>query len=338
MEALLVDEWVERGTAIEIIDGASVALARERVRELGREYRLPLEVIEPMVLVASELGHNQLAHARGGRIAVHAVEREGAGGLEIVAADRGAGILDPTTAFEGRPRASGSLGVGLASACDLAFEVDADVRLGEGTCIWARKFAGEVTRRRQVGIMGRPHPEERRSGDHAWFRRAGTELTVGVCDGLGHGAPAREASSAAFTAFRAAVDRSPAEILEVSHAALHRTRGVVMAVARIDERTGAFELASVGNVGAHVYGFRTGRRFGGSSFVLGSPQRVRKIREETSTIDAHETLVMFTDGVTARLALEDELDLFRRHPLVAAHQILERFARDDDDVLVLVAR
>ena len=337
MEALLVDEWVDPATAIEMIDGASVALARERVRELGRERRLPAEVVEPMVLVASELGRNQLAHARGGRMEIRAVEREGIEGLEVVAADRGAGILDPTTAFEGRPRPSGSLGVGLASACDLAFEVDADVRLGEGTCIWARKFAGEVRRRRQIGIMGRPHPDERRSGDHACFRRSGTDLTVGVCDGLGHGAPAREASSAAFAAFRTAVARSPAEILEISHAALHRTRGVVMAVARIDEHTGALDVGSVGNIGVHVYGFRTGRRFGGSSFVLGAPQRVRKIREETATLEPHETLVMFTDGVTSRLALEDELDLFRRHPLVVAHQILERFARDDDDVLVLVA-
>jgi hypothetical protein len=49
-------------------------------------------------------------------------------------------------------------------------------------------------------------------------------------------------------------------------------------------------------------------------------------------------LVMFTDGIGSRASIETDLSLLREPPIVIAHQLVERFAREDDDVLVLVAR
>jgi hypothetical protein len=48
-------------------------------------------------------------------------------------------------------------------------------------------------------------------------------------------------------------------------------------------------------------------------------------------------LVMHTDGLSSRTALEDPL-LLRRHPLEVAHALLQRFGKSHDDALVLVAR
>ncbi len=335
MEALLIDEWLGGLAAIPILDDASIALARERVREVGAA--LPAAAVEPMVLVASELARNQLRHASGGRLAVRAVERDGVGGLEVVAADRGDGIANPREALAGTPRASGSLGVGLAAACELAFETDIDVRLGEGTCVLARRFASEVPKRRSVGIFGRPFTGERRSGDHAAFVRDGDTLVLAICDGLGHGEPAREAADGAMETVRQSVSRPPDEIIEACDVALRRTRGVVMSVMRLHEKSAHVAFASVGNIGVHVYGARTARRFGGSSFVVGSARPGQRIPVEIATVDRRETIVFFTDGVPARLALEDELDLLRQHPVVVAHEIVQRYGRADDDVLVLVA-
>ena len=45
-----------------------------------------------------------------------------------------------------------------------ADEVDIDVRLGEGTCVWARKFASPVPKAREVAIFGRPCEGEAVSG------------------------------------------------------------------------------------------------------------------------------------------------------------------------------
>ncbi len=343
MEALLTDEWLAPlGGAREtpLFDEASLSLVREAIREVGAAHDVAAGVIETMVLVATELGRNQLRHAVGGRIAVVPTTYGGASGLELVAVDRGLGIRDVAAALEGAPRSKGSLGVGLASVARLASEVDLDVRASEGTCVRARAFPARTGAwRRQVGIYGRPIGGETRSGDHACFRRDGDVLVVAVIDGLGHGTLARHASSTAVDAFHRHASASPAAILEACHAALPRTRGAVMAVARIDDAAGHVDVASVGNVLVQVVGPRTAHRFGGSSFVLGTPAaRVRKVAEERAPIAPAEALVLATDGVPSRLAIENDLDLLREPPAVLAQRIAIEHGRSDDDVLVLVAR
>jgi anti-sigma regulatory factor (Ser/Thr protein kinase) len=346
VEALLIDEWLTglRGDAphapsIPVLDEASLTLVRQEVRACGANCALGDEVIEPMALVATELARNHLRHAVGGRMLVRPIARAGVPGLEVVAVDRGGGLVDPVAALAGAPRSSGSLGVGFSSAAQLSGELDIDVRLGEGTLVRARKFAAEVPRRREVGIYGRAIRGEARSGDHACFARLDDALVVGVCDGLGHGDLAREASSAAVRAFHEQVDASPVAILEAANTALHRTRGAVMAVARVLEGVSAVEVASVGNIGVQAVGMRRARRFGGSSFVLGTPpQRVKKVLEEHAALAPGEALVLYSDGVSSRLAVEHDLELLRQHPIVIAARIVAEHGRAEDDVLVLVAK
>lgn len=338
MEEVLIDAWLGPGERLQTLDEASVSLARDTVRRLGHEHALPSDLVDRFVLVVSELATNQLKHARAGALRLSVIARDGVRGLEVVAADRGPGIVDPTRALEGSPRATGSLGVGLAAVSSLSDEVDFDVRVGEGLCVAARKFEDDVRRRREIGVYGRPIAGERESGDAACFHRDEGGLVVGVCDGLGHGALAREASVAAMRTFHASEAKRPVDVLEDVHLALAKTRGGVMAVARIDERLGSVEVASVGNITALLCGPRAGRRFGGSSFVLGAPQKGRRVLGEHATIAARELFVMFTDGVRSLITLEEDLALQRERPVIVAHQIAQRFGREGDDALVLVAR
>lgn len=335
MEALLIDEWLGDEDAIAILDDASVSVARERVREIGGAQGLAREDVERLALVASELGKNQLRHAIHGRIAVRAID----GGVEVIAADRGTGIADPTRALEGRPRDSGSLGVGLAAVLENADEVDFDVRIGEGTCVWARKLAVKpARRRRQVGVFGRALPGEPRSGDHACFTRVGGRLVAGVCDGLGHGEPARTASTVAAATFRKNAGASPEQIIEACHQSMGPTRGGVMAVTRFSADGDFVESAGIGNITIEIVGPRTSRRFGGSSFVLGSPQRGRRTHLEDAPLRSEESVVLFTDGISSRAVLGGDPALFFLHPIAVAHQILVRHGKENDDALVLVAR
>ncbi|MBX3185840.1 MAG: SpoIIE family protein phosphatase [Labilithrix sp.] len=338
MEALLIDEWLPDADAIEVRDEASLSLVRDRVRDVAGEAGIDAEIAARAALVATELGRNQLRHAHRGRIAVRRVDRGAHRGLEIVAVDRGGGIVDPARALEGTPRIHGSLGVGLASVGENASEVDYDVRVGEGTAVWARVLPREAPRRRQVGVYGRPFAGEPRSGDHAGFRRTEDALVVTVCDGLGHGQPAREASSAACAVFHAERSTSPADILHACHGALGPTRGAVMAVARLGEVEGVFEAVSVGNVAVQMCAPRAARRFGGSSAVLGAGAAVAKLKVESAPLRTDDVLIMASDGVSSRFAVEDDLDLLREHPIVIAQGIVTRFGRENDDVIVLVAK
>jgi anti-sigma regulatory factor (Ser/Thr protein kinase) len=326
-----------------VLDEASVVLLRQWVRTEGEALGLSGVELGSIVNVASELAHNQLAHARGGRIAVRPIQRDGVAGLEVIAADRGSGIASPTEALKGRPSsqppgpgARASLGVGLAASLQLADELDFDVRMGEGSCIWARKFMRVVPRRRRVGIYGRPYPGEDVSGDDACFVRSGQELLVGLMDGLGHGGPAREASDAAMDVLHQSIDKDIDRIVQDCHDALRGTRGGVMAVARIGEPAQSFQAAVLGDVTLLVEGPNAHRYVTARSFVLGSPGQRPKTVVEESTLGAREVVVMFSDGISSRVDLRADLDLLREHPVIIAHQLVERFARDNDDALVLV--
>lgn len=337
MEALLIDDWLaDANDTIYVLDDASLSHVRERVREVAAAQGLSRDDAERLATATTELGRNQLRHAVGGRIAVRAVTRSGVGGVEVIAADRGSGIADPARALAGVPRSHGSLGVGLASVRELTHEIDIDVRLDEGTCLAIRRFAVEPTRRSEVGIFGRPIAGETRNGDHAAFVRHDDTLVAAVCDGLGHGPPARVASTAAIGIFREHAASPPSEILGQCHRALGPTRGAVMAIART--RLGEIETASVGNVTVEVVGPREAKRFGGSSFVLGSPQPGHRIHLDRASTQGRDLLLMFTDGITSRASIKDDPALLWQHPVVIAQHVEEKYGKESDDILVLVAR
>ncbi len=338
MEATLIEGWLEARDGLPIFDEASVAVARQRAREVAVAQGLGDVDAARLATIASELGHNLLRHAIGGQLVVRPIERRGQTGVEIVAVDRGLGIEDPRRALSGIPKNAESLGAGLAAVRNLADEVDFDVRLGEGTYIAARRLASGAPRHRQVGVFGRPIASESRSGDHAGVRRDQDLLVVAVCDGLGHGPEAREASVAIMEAFHQRWREPPADVLEACHRAGSGTRGAVMAIARIDEATGDVDVASVGNVSCEFLLPREGRRVEGSSFVVGSAQKLLKVNRHRRTLRPGEALMLFTDGVTARASVAEDLALLREHPIVVAREVAARFGREHDDVLVLVLR
>lgn len=337
MEAVLIDAWLDGLDAARVIDEASVSEARRMAKEAAAAAGLPTERGERLALVASELSRNALVHARHGRFATRPIAREGVPGVELVCVDEGPGIADPTKALEGRARSSGSLGIGVAAARENADEIDFDVRLGEGTCVRARVFAAPVTRRREVGIYGRPHAEEARSGDHAVFHRTDDSLLLAMCDGLGHGPAARAAALIAMDTVASEREATPSSILEACHRSMSGTRGGVVAVVRVREPS-ILEMASVGNITVELVRPRTARRFAGTSFVAGAAQRSWRAHVESTALASDEAIVMFSDGVPSRVSLSNEIDLFREHPIAIAHLLVERHGRDTDDVLVLVAR
>jgi anti-sigma regulatory factor (Ser/Thr protein kinase) len=316
VESLLTDRWLADLDTIPIHDEASISLVRDWVRREGAAAGLSEVETGALVNVASELAHNQLGHAAGGRVAVR--QLEGRKGVEVIAADAGQGIADPRAALRGAGRTEGkSLGIGLSAVCELADEVDIDVRLREGTCVRARKLAAPFARERCVGIFGRPIEGERVSGDDATFLRVGGELLVALCDGLGHGPEAREASSRA-----------------VAVIALVRTRGAVMSAASID-KAGTIDVALLGNVEAYVCGRSSTRRHVGNAAVLGKhPTKGPLVAHDT--LASAELLVLFSDGLSTRLSLEREDALLHEHPIVIAQALMTRYGTTRDDATVVV--
>lgn len=344
MEAVLIDTWLDGLDATRTIDEASVSEARRLAREVAITQGFDDERRERLALVASELGTNQLRHARQGRFAATPISRGGVHGVELLFVDAGPGLADPATALRGAMRSTGSFGVGIASARDQADEMDFDVRLNEGTCIRARMFASPAPRRREVGIYGRPHEGEPKSGDHALFVRDGDALVLAVCDALGHGPAANAAARIAVATVAEHRRESPRTIMEACHRSMAGSRGAVLDVLRVEEdrptdtTPSPFELASVGNISVEVARGRDTRRFGATSFVVGAPQKGWRMHAESSTLEPAEVLVVSTDGIPSRVTLAGDPALLVEPPIVIAQRLVEAHGRATDDVLVLVVR
>jgi anti-sigma regulatory factor (Ser/Thr protein kinase) len=341
----LVDRWLAGVDRLAVIDEASVAVAREAARDAGAAAGLDATGRERLATIASELGHNLRKHVGRGVMAMRAVTRRGVAGVEVVAADRGAGIADPTTAFAGAPplggngnSAGGGLGVGLSAVLRMADELDAEVRWGEGTCLRARVFVAPVARS-EVAIVARPHPDDTICGDDATFVRGDDDLVIAVVDGLGHGPLAREAAARAIATVHAASHLPLPELLARCDGELAATRGAVMAVARIDFAAASLEHAAIGNIVTRIHDADgTAHPLLSTAGTLGVSRPTRRLTAERASLAAPRILSAVSDGIVTRLDLSGDVAVLRRHPIFVAHHVMSRFARGSDDALVLVAR
>lgn len=309
--------------SLDVLDAASVAVARAAVRRCGAEAGLPLDRTEAACIVVSELAMNQLVHAGGGRLGVRARD----GRVELQARDRGPGLRDPGHALRASPRLS--LGAGLAAVHRLASELLLDSREGEGLTVEAR--VGPQAGGPRVAILARPCPGERESGDDALVSWVGDTTRLLVVDGVGHGPPAREAARRLVEVIREQGLAPAAACLEAGHRALRGTRGAVATLLTLVG--GELELLGVGNVAARVVG--PGRRLqldpvpgvlGAGAFPL------RRLRSRRHRLEPGEALVLATDGL--------RLDGLRGdgEALQLAAAALGQGWRGHDDGLVLVCR
>lgn len=362
---------------VAIQDQASLSLARDLVRQVGSASRVPVDVIDRGLLVASELGTNHLRHGRAGYVVVRPVTRPfddttppessppnppGQGehrGLEIIGMDRGRGIADVASAIDApltKSPSSASLGVGIGSIVRLSTEVDFDVRREEGTFIAARLFGrtsaglSVVAQRAEIGIYGRPFEDQPPSGDHASFVRDEDRdvLMIAIADGLGHGRQAREASATAMRVF----DRAGATPLEATLATMDEglvsTRGAVVTLAELSATVRSLlrrtlHSCAVGNIEGQVTSFRQARRLRGTSSVLGQKRSsmtsaTMKPQDDVLAVARNEVIVFATDGISSRCSIETDASLLGAHPIVIAQRIIENFGRDNDDALVVVVR
>jgi anti-sigma regulatory factor (Ser/Thr protein kinase) len=338
---VLIARWLGPQTeAIPIYDEASVSTARERVREVGRNLQLPKDVVESVALIASELTHNHLRHARQGYFAIKPVERGGIKGLEVLAADLGPGIRKPRQALYDKGPSSVSLGAGLSAVCRIADEVEFDNRISEGTLVTARKFETPPPNRvSEVAIMGRPFPNEPISGDDAVFFHEKSGFLAAVVDGLGHGPEARQASDRAVESLREKRDLPLDEIAAGVDRELVVTRGCVLSIVKYDRSLSVMESVSLGDVHSHVYHLKEAHFFTATPLIVGAGQfRRQSVRVERKTVEPGSTLVMFTDGLKSRTNLKGQLEILRQPPIAIAEHLIETDSRPDDDALVLVAR
>ncbi len=156
-----------------------------------------------------------------------------------------------------------------------------------------------------------------------------------ICDGLGHGALAREAADLALATAGDRLTQSPDEILAACGAALAGTRGAALAVVRLDER-GWLEAISVGNIEGGIATGAAVRAVGSQPGVVGRPSELHTPRVNRMPMLAGARLLLATDGVLAPLA-ELRAPLPADFPLWSlAQRVFDSPCRVDDATVIVV--
>lgn len=343
---------------------ADVGEARRQARQLAAGLGLEVQQREAIALAATELATNLVCHAGGGRLILTPLEQAGRRGLELATLDQGPGIPDPVQALTDGFSTAGSLGYGLGTVRRLMDTLDIVSPPGQGTRLVCRKWFGpesgpgpgpepvpvpvpvpETTARPDspldIGAATRPKPGETCNGDDLLILPGRGWTLVGVIDGLGHGAAARQAAAAARGFIQEHPGQPLAWLFQGAGDACRDTRGCVMALARFDLRLGRLSFAALGNIEARVIGAPGHSHRGHFNFmirrgIVGLDRS--EVAETEHAWPPAAMLVLHSDGLDTHWTWADFPDLTDQPAAVIAQGLLRRLARPVDDATVLVVR
>jgi serine phosphatase RsbU (regulator of sigma subunit) len=185
-----------------------------------------------------------------------------------------------------------------------------------------------------VAGASRPYPGETANGDAWTVQWHGGCCRIAVIDGLGHGPAAETAAHSAVEALRTRPDLPPDEAVRACHHALQGTRGAVVSIARIDLNAGELTYAGVGNVEAQFWQHEQSQRLIAYRGIVGVS--LPTVRSFVMALEPEWLLLLHTDGVSSRFAMESLPEFATSMPDSLATAVLNRYGRVTDDATVVV--
>lgn len=323
-------------------------------RRMAEEYALQLgfdaQAVGEIAIVATELASNLVVHDTfDGFISIAEVSDQLGKGIEIVAQDRGPGISDVDYFLQDSASSAGSMGCGLGAVRRLMDEFDIYSNVGGentrewgaftepmGTVVTARKWL--VDRQCPPPFVysanSRPFPGLTANGDSFYIRQERGGLLVAVADGLGHGPDAEHASKLAVSYVSSNHSKPLDQVLLGIHEALRGSRGAAVTLVRLRLSDRKLLHVGVGNVETRLYP-RPRTSLIPRPGVLGAG---RPPRPRVSEIPwpQNGTLVLFSDGISAKWDLREEPAILDRHVTTISHLLMQQYGRRNDDATVLV--
>lgn len=290
-------------------------------------------------LIATEAATNLHKHAGTGRLLLRPLEEGGRRGIEIVSIDRGPGMADIARCLEDGYSTHGTPGNGLGSIQRAASFLEIYSVPQAATVLLAQVWDQDGTvppAHFTLGAVSVPIRTETVCGDAWTIRRHGDRLCLLVADGLGHGIPAAQASAEAVRLFSEQPFHNPQTLLQTLHLGLRATRGAAAMILEADLATGAIACAGVGNIAGRLLGAGAERSFVSQNGIVG--HQAKHFQEFAYAWPAGALLVLHSDGLQSRLALDKYPGLQVRHPGVIAAILHQDFHREHDDSTVLVLR
>jgi anti-sigma regulatory factor (Ser/Thr protein kinase) len=325
--------------SIAVNEESQIGYARRCLAEICRRISKDETFCGKAAIVISEMARNLVQHGKGGEIVIREVASAASSSLELLALDRGPGMVDIAGCLRDGFSTAGTAGNGFGSINRLSDRFEVFSQPGSGTVVWARLSALDTRSASPAfessGVSIAVEREEV-CGD-AWevIETEGV-LRAMVVDGLGHGPFAGEAAREAVAVFRSQATGGVASILKLVDQALVKTRGAAGAIVEICPAKGQVTAAGIGNISMRLLNDGQSKSFGCDNGTLGTG--VPRIREFTQPWMHGSVLVMHSDGLKTHWNHSDYPGFTRRHPGLVAGILYRDFRRARDDATVIVAR
>ena len=322
-----------------IEDRSHIGDARRAASNLAIRLQFDETLIGKVTLAVTELGTNIVKHAGTGRLLLRELSGGGAAGVEVLALDKGPGIADVSASLRDGHSTTGTMGSGLGAISRLSDEFEIYTQPGKGLAlravIWGGGPGGRPPSVEYGGICVAKRGEPVAGDDWSVATDRGF-VSVLLADGLGHGLQAHDAARAAIQTLQAHPEAEPEALVQACHAALARTRGAALAVARLAPNAERGSFAGVGNIVGRVEGSTANRHLASYNGTVG--HNLHRIREFAFPWPTGALLVMHSDGLGTHWDLAAYPGLSARHPALIAGVLYRDYDRGRDDVSVVVLR
>jgi hypothetical protein len=131
---------------------------------------------------------------------------------------------------------------------------------------------------------------------------------------------------------------APQEFLTAADRKMRGTRGAAVAVARVNSRHRSLAFAGVGNIAGTLRGPKAAGGHGLTSHNGTVGVQMRRVQSFDIECPGGSLLIMHSDGLQSRWALDSYIGLCERHPAIIAGILYRDFCRGKDDVTVGVIR
>lgn len=325
---------------IAIADQSQIAGARRNAEVLARQRGFAELRAGRVALIATEMTSNILKHATRGHLLTTPFADDTGSGVELLALDKGPGIDDVARSLEDGYSTAGSPGTGLGAIRRQADMFDIYSRPGAGTVVMARVLsedrAAVATADGELGIVLVPYPGEVECGDSWAFGTKSGAPSLFAVDGSGHGPHAALAARSAVETFEKSDQKDSVRIMESIHRALAPTRGAAIAVARVDRSAQVVRFSGIGNISAALVAEGVTKRMVSMNGTAGHV--ASKVREFAYPYSGAATIILHSDGVSAKWDLAAYPGLAACRPSVIAGVLSRDFRRSNDDALLAVLR
>lgn len=320
-----------------VSDRSQIAESRRLAVDLAQASGFDEPKAGRVALSVTEMATNLLKHAGGGKIHMHRIADRDGDCLELLSLDSGPGIGDIGRAMEDGFSSAGSPGTGLGALKRQADRFALWSRPGLGTVVMARFVNGpSAADAPALGVVTAPYPGETATGDGWAVRPAAAGPRLLLADGSGHGAAAAAAADLALGAFDRYQALDCVAAAEAIHRALKPTRGAAIALAEIDTGQKLVRFVGIGNIVGALISEGICRRMVSHNGIAGHV--APRVREFTYPYSGVPTLILHSDGLSAKWNLDTYAGLAASHPSLIAGMLFRTYRRERDDACVVVMR